>query len=527
MKSMAWIATGMAAAVMYAPAPRAAQALDWAACPAEAFEDAIPDLGDALRCSRIELPLDHSRPALGATQNLLVRITAGNPRDRKGTLWVEPGGPAVNAADQIVRNFAGWRAVPLQGDDRSGLRQIADAFDVVYLLPRELTGASAVNCTGLDGTPVEPALENPDDDAAWSRLGAEALRVARACSTAGAFASTWQRVRDLDTARASLGEARLNLYGVSYGAWIASQYAATFPQATGRLLLDSSVDIGNSRSGNYAETTRGRQQALLKMGVEPAARRHEFWQLGDTEASIWRQLEALPFRLRHAWAFKVVFQHEILAALRVGELYGLASPQGRGRDDMTVSAQQWHYSPYDRVDDVARQRALDLVSVLPADGRQPVSLPMGVNGPLLAVICNDSAWPHTGAQLRERARDERRTAAFWFGEDVVIPWACHHWQRTPHAPPSLDNLRQLPPFVMLHLQGDLQTPLWSAEEGAFAFPNARLVVTLDAKGHTVLNEPYACPTDIAARYLLTGATPTTSRTYCVPTKATPVPRSEL
>src|SRR3712207_9383298 len=53
---------------------------------------------------------------------------------------------------------------------------------------------------------------------------------------------TLQFARDLDVLRAAMGDSRINLYGLSYGAFLGQVVANTFPTRTGALILDSVVD---------------------------------------------------------------------------------------------------------------------------------------------------------------------------------------------------------------------------------------------------------------------------------------------
>lgn len=55
------------------------------------------------------------------------------------------------------------------------------------------------------------------------------------------FYTTGDHVRDLDAVRQALGVERINLVGVSYGTRVAQQYAATYPDHSRALVLDSVV----------------------------------------------------------------------------------------------------------------------------------------------------------------------------------------------------------------------------------------------------------------------------------------------
>ena len=86
-----------------------------------------------------------------------------------------------------------------------------------------------------------------DDDALYRASDAEVAADARRCLTTlektahVEFYTTSVAVRDLDTVRAALGYARINLYGVSYGTRVAQHYVRRYPSQTRAVILDGVV----------------------------------------------------------------------------------------------------------------------------------------------------------------------------------------------------------------------------------------------------------------------------------------------
>ena len=66
-------------------------------------------------------------------------------------------------------------------------------------------------------------------------------RCALGLGPARQFYSTTDSVLDLDAVREALGAPRLELMGISYGTYVAAQYARRFPDRTEGLILDSVV----------------------------------------------------------------------------------------------------------------------------------------------------------------------------------------------------------------------------------------------------------------------------------------------
>ncbi|GAA2447571.1 alpha/beta fold hydrolase [Streptomyces macrosporus] len=75
---------------------------------------------------------------------------------------------------------------------------------------------------------------------------ATARRMAGACAENGGpvlrTISTANEARDIDRVRRALGEARISVWGVSYGAYVGAVHARMFPHRTDRVVLDSSGD---------------------------------------------------------------------------------------------------------------------------------------------------------------------------------------------------------------------------------------------------------------------------------------------
>jgi len=105
---------------------------------------------------------------------------------------------------------------------------VRDAYRIVLLDPRG-TGPAPLRC---------PALQQ------WTgvRLTLPAAAVRSCAATVGAQRSLYgtdEVVRDLERLRTALGVPAWTLFGVSYGTFVAQQYAARYPRRTAALALDS------------------------------------------------------------------------------------------------------------------------------------------------------------------------------------------------------------------------------------------------------------------------------------------------
>jgi hypothetical protein len=74
-------------------APRPAR-LRWHSC----YSDVAPNL----ECATFRVPLDYDRPRGQKISLALIRIPAGDPERRIGSLFFNPGGPGTSGVDKVL-----------------------------------------------------------------------------------------------------------------------------------------------------------------------------------------------------------------------------------------------------------------------------------------------------------------------------------------------------------------------------------------------------------------------------------------
>jgi pimeloyl-ACP methyl ester carboxylesterase len=169
-----------------------ARALDFAPCdePGHAAFD----------CATLPVPIDRNGVVPGTIDIHVER--------RRGQA---PGLPVLVALD------GGPGASATEGFNDAGVEQLGHAFDAVQLVVFDQRG------TGLSG-----ALD------CGKKLDLRRPHGQRECAhqlgPAGAFYRTADSVLDLDAVRAALGAEQLIVFGVSYGTFVAAEYARTFPE---------------------------------------------------------------------------------------------------------------------------------------------------------------------------------------------------------------------------------------------------------------------------------------------------------
>lgn len=185
-------------------------------------------------CATVRVPLDYDDPQGATVPISLYRLPAGLPAKRKGTLFINPGGPGGSGTDfarEAHRYFG---------------KDVRAVWDIVGFDPRGIGESAGFDClTDRDLDELYAADPTPET-AAERRALTEADRARlRGCVTRGGPLAlrmgTESVARDLDILREAVGDERLNYLGVSYGTMIGAMYADFFTSRVGYVVLDSGV----------------------------------------------------------------------------------------------------------------------------------------------------------------------------------------------------------------------------------------------------------------------------------------------
>ncbi len=244
-----------------------AQRPDWHSC------------SQRVECAAVSAPLDWSAPD-GRALTLVVGRVPATASPRLGTLFINPGGPGGSGLDL------------LSGFPTRGLEH----YDVASWDPRGVGRSTPVRCSTDAQLDRLFSLDvSPDDDAEAVTLNTAARDFGRTClERSGALLehiSTADTVRDLDLLRGLVGDERLHYLGFSYGTQIGAQYADTFPEHTGSMVLDGAVDL-NDDSG--VTQIQGFERALGHFATWCAAQRCG---LGEDRAAVLQTVRRLLTRL--------------------------------------------------------------------------------------------------------------------------------------------------------------------------------------------------------------------------------------
>ncbi|MEV6380572.1 alpha/beta hydrolase [Streptomyces sp. NPDC051773] len=219
------------------------QKIKWSKCEGE-------EMPRDLRCGKVTVPLDYSRPGAGTLDLALARYRATG--DSRGSLLLNFGGPGGPGVPELAYG----------GED---FMDLTKGYDVVTFDPRGVGRSSPVSC----GEGTDEALEATDggEDADDPRIALDRLRRAAAeCRENSGpvlpHIGTLDAARDLDVMRAALGDKKLNYLGFSYGTRLGAVYAAQFPGKVGRMALDGVDTLTEPLTEQNLVAAQGQQTAL-------------------------------------------------------------------------------------------------------------------------------------------------------------------------------------------------------------------------------------------------------------------------
>ena len=212
--------------------------------------------GNDGECATLTAPLDYDHPDNGRTINVaLFRVRAQSPKQRIGSLLVNPGGPGASGVEFVRQSAA---ELP---------EEIRARFDVVGFDPRGTGHTIPVKCEdSLD--PVLHLDYSPDTPAERADLNAGLQALAQACQQQSGdvlpYVSSESTARDMDRIRAAVGDKKLTYLGYSYGTYLGTLYAKLFPKKVRAMVLDGAVDPNLDRVDVVADQARGFEDNLRR-----------------------------------------------------------------------------------------------------------------------------------------------------------------------------------------------------------------------------------------------------------------------
>lgn len=500
-------------------------AIAWTSCAAE-FVDAtfIDALGDRLECGVMKAPLSEAEALPRLIDVGVVRIRAGKPAARQGSLFFNFGGPGGNPLSFLPLYGYVWSETPDDDSPAAYRRRIADRYDLVAVIPRGMHGGERFTCK--DPYPYfmhDPAVRRSDDD--FLQFIESGTAFAHGCGGENgmpASAGTLGHVRDMERARVALGESRMNFLGISYGTWVGAFYAATYPQHTGRMVLDSSMNYAGTIEQQFDDQPAERSDLFRRLALLPATSTPAYG-LGCDPDAVMRRLGDMPPLAREAWATSITTPAQLAAALTMADWIGDEASVTAA--DLIERAGVHHFSEEADVDDEIRKAAIELA---PTIRPKPTSfIDWNV---YYSVICGDTPWQRDLRGLRTLANEIGTTRPEASGEGISAALACRAWPNPTQWRPLLSSLSEAQPLLLVQAEFDPATPLKLARKAFEASHDAYMVTARGMFGHGVFGmSETPCIEASVGDYLLDGKLPTSHDTQCdfVPTvRATEEGRSD-
>ncbi|MER7581830.1 alpha/beta hydrolase [Kitasatospora sp. NPDC097691] len=479
---------------------------------------------DGFECATARVPLDHHDPHGAGIDLAVIRHPATDRAHRIGSLFYNPGGPAVPGTVALPAMLGRFP------------EEVRKRFDIVSFDPRG-TGASApVQC--FDDPADEQALlagtaagypEGEEQQQAWA---AAYQQVARQCAARNPallpHVSTANVARDMDLLRRAVGDRQLSYLGTSYGSYLGATYANLFPGRVRAMILDSAPDpvAWSTGRGGQAATTG----TLLRNGSDVAAGRvldaflDRCGQAGtrdDPQNGSQADPQACAFSAGTAAATRARYG-ELLTRLRTRPvaLGGMTFTAGTALETTILSL--YAANPVPGIPGTGWTQLGATLQALWAATEAPdaptASLPPVVHqspDQALAVACSDGANPPARADYPAlaafaRARSGEVGPYFAWADERCADWPARDRDRYdgPWNHPTAQ------PILVVADTGDPAMPYEGSRAMARSLARARLL-TVDGYGHTVLANPSDCAARHETRYLVDGVLPAPG-TVCAP-----------
>ncbi|WP_213949002.1 alpha/beta hydrolase [Luteibacter sp. dw_328] len=496
-------------------------AITWRACTPELLEAGwIAALGARLECGTMLAWLDADTPALGSLTVGLVRLRAGDPARREGSIFFNFGGPGGNPLDFLPGFGYLWstRSLdhPLDGDKR----RLTDRYDLIAVIPRGLRGGTRFTCRHPEASDGhDPTVDLADWN--WDGFAKDAKAYAAGCAAdpLHPHVGTLQHVRDMEQARLALHENVLNFVGISYGTWVGAFYASAYPDHAGRIVLDSAMNHAGTFEDQLADDPYERQSSFARTALRPALAAPALYGVGSDADEVMARFRNMPHRAHEAWASTIDTPEELVAALTMAD-WILAD--GKGTQAHLLARMKGHrFSRDSAVDNDIRRAAIRFAATaeqgLAFDSEAERLVDFSVYH---AVVCGDTPWQKNLTSLRGMANNIGARYPASNGVPVTVGLTCLYWPTAPRSRPSLAGLAKAPPMLMVQAEFDPATPLTGAIRAFNASPNAYLVLARGMTGHGVFGSSATpCVERAVGRFLLEGELPRQRLSGCefVPT----------
>ena len=508
------------------------QTLAWTACDPsilgiddESTRALWQQLGSRLQCANLRAPMDYSQPSRADISVALLRVSAGQPAQRRGAIAMNPGGPGGDGLSMPF-NLHGAFSNPSPETPQAQQQrqqQLLDEYDLIGFSPRGTGASTQLNCASNElERPVTLGPAGHATSGFWEDLQYNLRKRSEAClkNPLAPHIHSDATARDMDLLRAVLGDEKLNYIGYSYGTWLGAWYASLFPERVGRMLLDSNMDFSGSFDVNVLDQTVAQQQVFDEVLAPYAARHAHIFNLGSTA----EQVRALPAtfspRLQSALQPSIADllspkgANALLTELTAAQ--GLQAvlktlPADAAQQAVRAALETYDFNPrHVQQSALARQSALRLYSRMELPPF-PTSISLASYPAVhMAVICNDTASNPDPGFWQGISRRYAQQYPLFIGE--IDSFSCLYWGGPKVQHPPLSAMAGLD-VLLVQTQYDAQTATGGALRAFSALPAAKLIMVEGDYKHGVYPYMDRCVDDAVTPYLL-GESPAARQGSC-------------
>ena len=499
--------TAQASASMTAAATASAQATatpsSESATDATGTADSSEETDNAtFSCAVITVPLDYANPK-GETISIAMKKRAATGGHAQGALFINPGGPGDSGVSFAER--AGNAFSP----------DLLSAYDIIGFDPRGVGSSTAITCSSDDdsssstaepsatgtpsagSTPSAGTASGGESYEEWAESTRQSFQeLSKQCGSNTEPAALLDHVdtvsaaRDLDILRALAGQEKLNYLGFSYGTYLASVYAETFPGNTGRMVLDGAIDPSLSLAEQGLGQAKGFEQAL-RTYVDYCQSSSGCPLSGGTDAGV-QQIRDL-----------------ITSANSTPLATGDPKRTVTGADIVTALSEylyttEQNWEPLNKALDQAINHRDG--SAFAASEEQDSSSKDDGGGAFQAVTCLD--YPVEGDTTTWAAQYEqaKREAPIFADSAVGMDLVCSVWGHNGTRKPAQIRARGAAPILVVGTTGDPATPYAWSKSLAEQLDSGQLL-TWEGNGHTAYGGDASCVNDAVDAYLISGTMP--------------------
>ncbi|HEX7354209.1 MAG TPA: alpha/beta hydrolase [Mycobacteriales bacterium] len=390
------------------------------------------------QCATLTVPLDHSGTVPGTIQIALIKTPATDPKQRIGSLLVNPGGPGASALDD-------WDFLSGQVDAALHKR-----FDVIGFDPRGVGHSTAIDCLSDAQVAAFTSVDlDPSTPAETTALETISRQVADTCAakqgTLLRFVGTAEAARDMDDIRAALGDQKLTYLGFSYGTLLGAMYAQEFPTHVRALVLDGALNPALGAVASVDEQSKGFEAQLDAFLAACAGSRACPWHIsGNGQADLASLLASIE---------RSPLPTDSSRRLTVGDaFYGIGVA--------LYSRQSWPVLEQA----LAQAAAGDGSSLLALADNYTERAPDGSYSNTieanLAINCRDYAWPRTPAAFFSAAKASASVAPIFGPSNLDETLPCAYWpaDASGTGAPGPLTAQGAPPILVVATTGDPATP---------------------------------------------------------------------